>query len=165
MSRQLELRATHCWDSLVALLKATMQDAQVDAITDRDFDDGDLVLSPPSVRVMFDTTTDSVIESSSTGYESVHHFLVICGDEDRRSAHDQARASLKLAEIARHILAGARLRLETGERTEPLTLVGNVPIPVKVLGVAYGLGVEVQGPSSFPGANANPSAYEGAPDA
>jgi len=147
--------ATDCWDQLTALLAAQLDGVDVKHVTDKDFDgNGELVLNPPSVRVMYVNSHKVAIENQGTAYTVSHRFLLLCGDENRQSAIDQARASLALSQRVETVVAGARLLLPTSEQSEPITVGDTEPLPVQGLGVAYALAIEVPGDAVYPGTNA-----------
>ena len=152
-----ELNPVLCWEQLTKLLSGAISGADVKEITDKDFDQqGELVFRGRAVRVMYFGTRDAALENTRTVYESVHQFLVIVGDDDRRSTRDQAIASLKLATEVKAVLAGARLSLHVSEATEPITVLSTEAFPIKTLGVGYSIAIEVPGPAVFPGLHANP---------
>jgi hypothetical protein len=154
---QAQFPATDVWDRIVDLLHAQLEGVDVKHVTDKDFDgNGELVLTAPSVRVMYVNSHREKIENQCMAYETVHRVLILCGDEDRRSSIDQARASLALSERVEVVVAGARILLSTTERSEPVCLGDTEPLPVNGLGTAYAVAIEVPGPAIYPAPNANP---------
>jgi hypothetical protein len=143
------------WRVLDALLREQLPGLDVQAISDKDYSDGDLILTPPSVRTQytgsgFASTTDS----QRLSYEVVGRFLILCVDEDLSPALiEQAYRSAALADRVCSILAGTRIIVST-DRSEPITLTAIEALPVIGLGTGYVVAIEVPGLAQFPGTNA-----------
>lgn len=154
-----QFKADQVWDALLDLLIEQLDQVDVASISQRDFSqEGEIILTPPSVRVLFDgESAHSTSDSQRLSYEVVGRFLVMVADQDLRSAVHQARASAKLAAQAKNLLAGARIVLADGDVSEPVTWVSTQMLPVPDLGIAYALAFEVPGLAQFDGLNAQPA--------
>jgi hypothetical protein len=155
-----EFKVDQAWDAITALLVAQLAAGfDVAKISDRDFNDqGEIIMTPPSARVLFDGEgAASTSDSQRLSYNVVQRFIILVADQDLSgSSADQAMASLLVARQVKALLAGARILLVDGDISEPLTYVSMMPMPVDGIGSAYAIAFEVPGLAQFPGTNALP---------
>jgi hypothetical protein len=146
------------WEALVALLDGQMQNVDVAAICEKDFnEDGEIIMNPPSVRVFFDSeVATSTSDTQRLSYLVDGRYVVLCADQDYTSVIAQGFASLQLVAQVKSILAGARLQLSGGDVSDPLIWAATDRLPVDGVGVAYAVGFIVPGLAQFPGTNASP---------
>jgi hypothetical protein len=151
------------WKVVNQLLIDQLTGIDVQAITEKDFNnDGEIIMNPPSVRTFYASTQfASTTDSQRLSYESVGRFIALCADEDLTDVISQAYASVKLVDQVLAILAGARINLPAGDRSEPITITAVESLPVAGVGTAYGIAFEVPGLAQFAGANASGYTAEG----
>lgn len=154
--------------ALISLLNSMMPAAysaqggstsiDIDSIGDRDFNaQGQLALRPPSMRVRFGGSEYSNLrDNQRLTYEAGMPFDIMCFESNLRSKKDERIAILVLVEVAVNQLAGARLALQDGTSTMPLTLKSVSPVvtddgPVDQL---FSITVLVNGIAQFDGPNA-----------
>ena len=144
------------WKVVNQLLIDQLGISDVQALSDSDFNqDGEIIMTPPSARTFYDGSDfASTSDSQRLSYEVVDRYMILLADEDRTSAIAQAYASAKLVDVALPILAGTRINLPAGDRSEPVTIVAVKPLPVAGVGKAYAIAIEVPGLAQFAGANA-----------
>lgn len=154
-----EFTTLEAWEAFTGLIASQLTGVDVKEISVKDFsEDGELVMSPPSVRSFFaEETAQSTSDTQRLSYNAVVRMIALCGDEDLRSPQAQAKASLRLAGQVKSLMIGARLVLASGDRSEPVTYIGTIPEPVEGLGIAYAAAFEVPGLAQFAGPNANPA--------
>lgn len=155
-----QFKAEQAWHALTRLLDAQMDGVDVAMICDKDFNDqGEIIMNPPSARVFYaGEIALSTSDSQRLSYDSRYRFIILVADQDLSgSSANQAVASLKLAIVAKAILAGARILLADGDISEPMVYLSMEPMPTEGLGMAYGLAFEVPGLAQFPGTNAFPA--------
>lgn len=146
------------WKVVNQLLMDQAGISDVQAICEKDYNEsGEVVMTPPSVRTYYAGTRFlSTSDSQRLSYESVGEFFILCADEDHSGdAILQAYASVKLVDQVLSILAGARINLPAGDRSEPITILRIEPVPCAGVGTAYGIAIEVPGLAQFTGANAD----------
>jgi hypothetical protein len=144
-------------DAIVTLLTAQMPAAiSIATVGTNDLtDDGELVFVPPCVRVLYQGDDARALESTRCNYDVDAMFAVMCADEDLRSKEAQRKASSALVSQVKRILAGARLILADGGKTEPVryvktdSLMGNNVVPVVYIPI-----FAVPGIAQFAGTNA-----------
>lgn len=146
------------WDAMTALLASQLAGVDCATVTDKDFnEDGELIMNPPSARVLFaGEAASATTDSQRLSYLVDGKFAVLVADQDYRGITEQARASIQLVNQVKGILCGARLLLPTGETSEPVQWTGTDPLPVEGIGAAYVVNFIVPGLAQFPGTNANP---------
>jgi hypothetical protein len=157
MNLQSSFASVVAWQTLMQLLTDQMPGVDIQAISNSDFNaDGELIMTPPSVRVYYDGDAASALgDAQKLAYNTVGRYMVTCADQDLKSTVDQAMASAALADYVKGLLCGARLGYPDGEVSEPVTWISTVPVPVTGLGIAYAVGFEVPGIAQFPGTNAH----------
>lgn len=146
-----------CWKVLNQLLIDQLAGVDVQAISDKDYNDnGEVIMTPPSVRTFYaGSRFSSTSDSQRLSYESVGRFIILCADEDRSGdAILQAYASVKLVDQVLDLLAGTRINLPAGDISEPITVTDIEPVPCEGVGTAYGIAIEVPGLAQFSGVNA-----------
>ena len=155
---QAEFKAEQVWTALIALLVAQLPKVDIQAISDKDFNENaELIMVPPSVRVFFEgSVAKSTSDTQRLSYDVVDRFVILCADQDYTSPAKQAIASALLASKVLVQMAGTRILLTDGDISEPITWIETAPQPVKGVGVAYALAFEVPGLAQYPGANAQP---------
>lgn len=130
----------------------------IDSLGDQDFDEnGQLTLSPPSVRVRFSTADYSNLhDNKRLTYQANPQFEVLCFESSLRGAADERKQTLVLVASVQDQLSGARLALADGSKSMPITL-GRVALvetdqgPVDQL---FSVGIEIEGIAQFSGVNA-----------
>jgi len=146
-----------CWKVLNQLLIDQLTGVDVQAISENDYNEsGEVIMTPPSVRTFFaGQRFMSTTDSQRLSYESVGRYILLCADEDRSGeAILQAYASVKLVDQVLAIVAGTRINLPAGDRSEPITITEIEPVPCQGVGTAYGVAIEVPGLAQFAGVNA-----------
>lgn len=136
----------------------TSSRVDVDSIGDKDFDeDGNLVLRPPAMRVLFDAAKyNNLRDNQRLTYGAALSFEVLCFEESLRSKKDQRKQTLVLVSVAQDQLAGARLALSDGTSSGPVEI-NSVSLQVPESGPAdqlFAINVTVPGIAQFSGANA-----------
>jgi hypothetical protein len=146
---------TQAWQTLNAMLTAGLSGVDVAAVSEKDFNEGELIMTPPSVRTYYGGTKfTSFSDMSRQNYQATGEFIILCADEDRSpDLAQQAFISVALAGTVCALLAGATLILPSGDQSEPITLISITPLPVEGVGMAYAIAVEVPGLAQFPGTN------------
>jgi hypothetical protein len=115
------------------------------------------VLQPPAVRLRFKGAGyKSARDNSRVTYEATLPFELLCYEENLRSPADQRKATLVLVSALQDQLAGARLTLQDGAKTQPITMVAVDLVatddgPVDQL---FAVSIEVNGFAQFGGPNA-----------
>ena len=131
----------------------------IDSLGDKDFDEnGQLVLNPPSIRVRFlGGNYDMARDNQKLTYQSPLVYELLCFESSLRSKADQRNQTLILVSVVLDQLAGARLNLTDGSKTEPIRLVDVSLIEGAANGVdqLFSAQVEIRGFAQFSGANAN----------
>jgi hypothetical protein len=112
--------------ALQAALVAANLGAQVSGISTENFDDeGNLILVPPAVLVLFDSEVLSAHRSNTKlDYTSDKQFAILCGARVFSGDKDERNAAYQLVSKVKDALAGLKLTLADGSKTEPITLVG-----------------------------------------
>lgn len=154
-----QFKVDQAWDCIVTLLDSQLGIRDIAKICDRDFNDqGEIIMSPPSARVLFDGEgASSTSDTQRLSYNVVSRFIVLVADQDLSGGSAaQAEASLLIANTVKTVLIGARLLLSDGDISEPLTYVSMLPMPTDGVGTAYAVAFEVPGLAQFPGTNAHP---------
>jgi hypothetical protein len=146
-----------CWKVLNQLLIDQLAGVDVQAISENDYNaKGEIIMTPPSVRTFYaGSRFMSTTDSQRLSYESVGRYIILCAEEDRSGeAILQAYASVKLVDQVLNILAGTRINLPAGDRSEPITITDIEPVPCEGVGTAYGIAMELPGLAQFTGVNA-----------
>lgn len=154
-----EFKAEQAWDAIAELLADQLDGVDVAKIADKDFNDkGEMIMDPPSVRVLFfGEVARSTSDSQRRSYDVIGQYLILVADQDLSgSSANQAEASLKMATRVKPILAGSRILLSGGDVSEPVTYVSMEQLAVDGVGTAYALAFEVPGLAQFAGINAYP---------
>lgn len=129
-----------------------------DSIGTRDFnDDGDLVLSPPCVRVRYNSTAyDPKRDNQKLTYQAANLFDCFVLAENLRSKHDERLDTLNLVDCVADCFAGARLQLPDGTWTEPIEIVTILPVMNEgsIVDQFYAVTFRVSGFAQFSGDNA-----------
>lgn len=132
----------------------------IDSLGDGDFDeDGQLILQPPSIRLRFLGADDDARENQKLTYQTPMIYELLCFESSLRSKADQRNQTLILVSVVRDQLAGARLKLSDGSKTEPIRLVDVRLVDGAANGIdqLFSVQVEIRGFAQFSGANANPN--------
>jgi hypothetical protein len=149
--------------ALLTLLNTSLATAygapvNIDSLGEDDFDaEGQLVLQPPSVRVRFVADSyNNFHDSRRLTYQSEPAFEILCFESSLRSKADERKQTLVLVASVINQLAGARLNLEDGSKSMPITindvrLVETEQGPVDQL---FSVRVTVEGIAQFSGVNA-----------
>ena len=141
------------------LTAAYEKSVDVDSIGDRDFNaDGDLVLLPPCVRVRFGGSQyDTNRDNQKLTYGAKLLFDFYCFEENLRSKLDERIDTLRLVACVQDAYTGARLKLDDDSYTEPLELVGVLPMMNEnsIVDQFYSVTIRVNGIAQFSGANSN----------
>jgi hypothetical protein len=157
------LRVDYAEAALIQLLEEKMEAAygapvQVDSLGDKDYDDdGSLVLQPPCLRVRFGRGVyDNLRDNQRLTYQGGLDFEVLAYESSLRDPADERKQTLVLVAAVQDQLAGARLTLQDGSRTQPITMKSVALIetqggPVDQL---FSVVIEVNGVAQFSGVNA-----------
>lgn len=140
-----------------AALGATPQNVDIQSLGDRDFNaEGQLVLSPPSLRVLFaGAKYDKLRDNQRLTYEAGIIFHILCYESSLRSKKDERRQTLVLVATLLDQLAGARLALADGSSTSPIGLESvSLLTEQGAVDQLYDVTVVVNGIAQFSGANA-----------
>jgi hypothetical protein len=152
-------------NAAVALFQATLQNAysksvDVKTIGKRDFsDDGAITLKAPAVRIRFaGAEYDPLRDNQRLTYEAEMAFEAWCFDVNLRSQAEARLACEALAMALADQVAGARLKLQDGTLTQPITLKSVEPLmseedPADQLYIVI---FTVKGIAQFSGQNARP---------
>lgn len=144
------------WNALTALLKAKLASTiNVANVGIKDLsDEGDLVLLPPCVRVLFQGDNATAMETQKLNYDVSAIFAVMCSAEDLRNREASRQKTIQLVDQVKEVLAGARLLLADGSKTEPVRYLQTDPMPDDLVGLVYIPIFAVPGIAQFSGANA-----------
>jgi hypothetical protein len=162
-----QFQITYVESALIALLKSVMPTAyggvdtpaqiSIDAIGDKDFNaEGQLVLDPVSMRVRFGGMEyNNLRDNQRLSYEAGLTFEVMCYVGSLKGKASERLRTLGLVQIALNQLAGARLALQDGTFTMPITLRAVSPVitedgPVDQL---FSITVLINGIAQFNGPN------------
>lgn len=149
--------------ALIGLLAASLPTAygsqvQVDSLGAKDFDeDGRLTLQPPAVRVLYSGGQyENLRDNKRLTYQAGESFEVLCYQSSLRSRADQRLQTLQLVAVVMDQLAGARLALQDGTSSLPVSLQSCDLVVTDEEEVAqfYTVKVLVEGIAQFSGANA-----------
>lgn len=128
---------------------------------ENDFDDqGQLVLTPPSVRVRFvGGKYDPARDNQRLTYQSHPQWEILSFESSLASKADERSQTLILVAAVTDQLAGARLLLQDGTKTFPISILSVELLEGPGAGVdqLFALRIEVEGFAQFSGANANPN--------
>lgn len=159
----MSLRIDYAEAALLVLLQTKLPTAygspvDTQSLGDKDFDDdGNLVLQPPSTRLRFrGAGYDNLRDNQRLTYEAGLTFEVLCFQSSLRGKADERLQTLQLVAAVQDQIAGARLALQDGSRTQPITMVAVELVetesgPVDQL---FSVRFLVQGVQQFSGANA-----------
>jgi hypothetical protein len=123
--------------ALLALLNAGMPAAyatelsvasapiDINSLGDEDFnEDGQLVLNPPSMRLRFlGAPYNNLRDSRRLTYQTEPNYELWCYESSLRSKADERKQTLVLVSVAVDQLAGARINLQDGAKSMPITIV------------------------------------------
>lgn len=141
-----------------ALLVAQLVNVRVGSVGELDVTEkGELIFDPPCVRTLYlgsVYSSDSAQDNSRLTYNVDHMIDVVCADEDLRSSEAQREATKKLLGRVLPILAGARVPLQDGSKSEPIDLRGIRAVGEDNIGTIYALTIAVPGIAQFDGVNA-----------
>lgn len=149
--------------ALVSLLQAVMPAAynsavDIDTLGDEDFDEnGQLVLSPPSIRVRYqETHFNNLRDNRRLTYQATNQVEVLCFESSLASKADERAQTMALVVAVLDQLAGARLSLADGSTSMPISirscgLVVTEDGPVDQL---MSIGISIEGIAQFDGPNA-----------
>jgi len=139
------------------------QNVDVQTLGGTDFDDnGQLVLKSPAVRLHFNSAAYGDARDNTKTTQGVDLlFSAFCRHESLRSLAKFRSQTLELVGALSDELAGARLLLEDGSRTEAIGLTGvnqalDVAGPVDQV---YALSFTVSGIATFSGINRDPEVH------
>ena len=142
-----------------ALKAAYSQQIDVDSIGQKDFNDGgDLIISPPCVRIRFaGAEYNALRDNQKLTYEGKPVWEFWCFEENLRSKAEERLDTLKLVTAVQDTFTGARLPLDGGYRTEPMELLSVLPAMDEnaVVTQFYIVSFRVNGIAQFSGANAH----------
>ena len=132
-----QFQVSYVESALIALLQSVMTTVynevvnpptpiavNIAALGDKDFDaEGQLVLKPPSIRTRFDRTKrETLRDNQRLTYQAKTAFDVLCFESSLRSKADERLQTLQLVQLVENQLAGARLALQDGTSSMPITL-------------------------------------------
>ena len=139
----------------MTLLTQQLPDVDCDSIGDKDIDDNDqLVFKPPCVRTRYaGTDYVSLKDNQQLSYEARHQLEIWCADEDLQAKVKQREKAKALVGSVLGIMAGARLALPDGSRSDPIQLLAVATMPQDIVGMVYIAMVAVPGIAQFPGTN------------
>jgi hypothetical protein len=133
----------------------------IDSLGDEDFDaEGQLVLQPPSIRVRFtDSPYNPLKDNQRLTYQAVPGFQLLCFESSLRSKADERKQTLVLVSVVLDQLAGARINLADGSKTQPVTIENVQLVEGASAGVdqLFDVRIGIEGFAQFSGANANPN--------
>lgn len=149
--------------SLVTLLRTVMPAAyngaiDIDTLGDEDFDEnGQLVLSPPSMRVRYrETNFNNLRDNRRLTYQATNQIEVLCFESSLAGKADERAQTMALVVVALNQLAGARLALADGTSSMPITIrsCGLVVTEEGPVDQLMAIGILVEGIAQFDGPNA-----------
>lgn len=112
--------------ALVELLAAQLKKdgVTVEAVSDRSFDaDGNLIANPPAVLVLWSGAQYSDgQDNQQTQYDAMQPVGLLCGARSLRGSEKERTGAQELVAAVVNIMAGARLPLSDGTRTQPTKL-------------------------------------------
>jgi hypothetical protein len=138
-------------NALVVALAAALAGVNVQALTEKDIDaEGNLVVVPPVVLVMFDVETllptrDVTLQT----YTAVQRHLAICGTRDLSGVGAERLSAKGLVSQVRDAAAGLRLTLEDGTITMPTAVAGVERFQFDKNGTWYAVLLDVQALAQF----------------
>lgn len=142
-------------------LGAASASINIDSLGDEDFDaEGQLVLQPPSIRVRFiGDDFNTLKDNQRLTYQAVPQFELLCFESSLRDKADERRQTLILVSVVLDQLAGARINLADGSKTQPVTIEDVRLIEGASAGVdqLFSIRIGIEGFAQFSGANANPN--------
>lgn len=149
-------------DELVAAVVSKLKQRlggslQVKQLSSEHFgDDGDIVVKPPAVLVMWvkESMQPNRGDNTRTTYQPTQLLDFFCGDIDLRSAEEETGAALKLVTKLRDEMAGARFTLADGTKTQPAALGDTEIAQVNKNGSWYVTRIGIQHSAVFSGVNA-----------
>lgn len=155
----LQLMRTNLSTAYATELGVDLAPVDIDSLGDEDFNaQGQLVLNPPSVRLRFrGAPYNNLHDSRRLTYQSEPNFELLCFESSLRSKADERKQTLVLTAVATDQLAGARLNLQDGSKSMPITVVdvvlaeGEDGQPVDQL---FAIRFIVEGIAQFSGVNA-----------
>lgn len=149
--------------AVLALLNASLATAygapvDINSLGEEDFDEqGQLVLQPPSVRLRFlGDNFNTLRDSRRLTYQTEPQFELLCFQSSLRSKADERSQTLVLVATVVDQLAGARVNLQDGYKSMPITILGVRLVeteqgPVDQL---FSVSFIVEGIAQFSGVNA-----------
>jgi hypothetical protein len=149
MSSQLKIEDVDA--ALQAALVAANLGAQVSGISDQNFDnEGNLIIVPPAVLVLFESETLTAQRSNTRlDYTADKQFSILCGARNFAGDQSEKVSAYQLATKVRDALAGLKLLLADGSKTEPITLLGVQREQFDSNGTWYSVLVSVGGTAQF----------------
>ena len=143
-------------NGLVQLLARAFPAVDVATIGEKDIDDtGHLVFNPPVIRVRHaGTRWAQTHDNTATNYDCEHIFELWCAEENLRSKDEQREDTEALVCRVAVQMAGARIALADGSKTEPVRLVDVNDVEQDIVGLVYILTVLLPGVAQFDGVNA-----------
>jgi hypothetical protein len=138
------------------LLAAKLAGVDVKSMSGSDFDeDGQLVFRPPCSRTRYvGSMYESLHDNSAVTYNCDHIIEVWCCASNLRSREDQREDTKALAGKILEQLAGARLALADGSKSEPVRIVDVKTLETDLRGTIVVVSVAVPGIAQFDGVNA-----------
>ncbi|MBZ5533090.1 MAG: hypothetical protein LAO20_16795 [Acidobacteriia bacterium] len=153
MPTQLKIEDVH--SALLAALQAdagiAATHALVAAVTDKTVDaEGSLIAIPPAVLPIYSSTLDGERgDTTRTTYSTDHEFLILCGAQDLTGTDNERIGCQKLISLVRKAVAGLRLTLADGGKTDPIKLNGVEFFQFDQNGTWFGVKVLVTGAAQF----------------
>ena len=142
-----------------ALLAAKLDGVDTSSIGGKDInDDGQLVFTPPCARTRYvGSLYSGISDNQALNYNCEHVVEIFCAAENLRSLEAQREDTKALMGRVLVQMAGARLSLSDGSKSEPCRVVDVKSIPEDIVGMIYIVSVAVPGIAQFDGPNANPN--------
>lgn len=145
-------------DAINALLATQIAGLNVGSIGEKDINaDGQLVFQTPAARTRYPGSQYAMTENQAQVYNCEHAIEIWCAASNLRSKAAQREDTKALVAKVLPVLAGARLALSDGGKSEPVRIVGIEGVEQDIVGMVYVLTVSVPGIAQFPGTNANPN--------
>ena len=144
---------------LKRLLEAAFSDDSnvvLDMMSVRDVNEkGDLIVVPPAVRIYYEGDgANPKRDNQKLDYDVAQNWSVFCGAVDLSSKATEMCGAQKMVSKAKSALVGARLKLDDGAKTQPITYVGVVPEQADESGAWYSVRIAVGAIAQFEGKNA-----------
>lgn len=142
-----------------ALLGSQLDGVDTKSIGGKDVnEEGQLVFRPPCARTRYaGSQFAGTNDNQALTYNCDHIVEIFCVAANLRSKEAQREDTKALADQVLQQLAGARLKLDDGSKSEPVRLIDVKGIPEDACGTVYIVSVAVPGIAQFDGLNANPN--------